>query len=108
MLEGYRAPPMAAPANPPSGGTSGQSAPVESAGSVATYNFVYKNHRGETALRRVIPIRVRWGATQWHPKTQWLLVAFDVDHRAEREFAMVDVSDVHGNSSLLIAPAEII
>jgi hypothetical protein len=68
----------------------------------APYVFTYKNHRGEIAQRRVVPISVRHGATQWHQRTQWLLKAFDLDHRAIREFAMADISEVEGDSQLLI------
>jgi len=51
----------------------------------------YTNYRGETANRRVIPIRIRFGSTKWHPEPQWLLEAFDLDRGADRAFAMRDV-----------------
>lgn len=51
----------------------------------------YTNYRGETADRRVIPIRIRFGSTKWHPEPQWLLEAFDLDRGADRSFAMRDV-----------------
>jgi hypothetical protein len=47
----------------------------------------YTNYRGETATRRISPISVRFGSTEWHPEEQWLLLAFDHDKQAEREFA---------------------
>lgn len=50
--------------------------------------FTYRNHRGKIAERRVRPISVRYGSTEWHPEPQWLLRAFDLDKQAEREFAM--------------------
>ena len=67
----------------------------------AAYKFLYRNHRGEEALRRVVPMSIRFGATEWHPKDQWLLRAFDLEKRAEREFAMADILRVDGNSALV-------
>lgn len=39
----------------------------------------YTNHRGETALRRIVPLHFRYGSTLWHPEAQWLLEVLDVD-----------------------------
>ncbi|MBO9428793.1 hypothetical protein [Sulfitobacter sp. R18_1] len=50
----------------------------------------YKNWRGETSVRTIIPISVRYGNTEWHPEMGWLMLAFDVDKQAEREFALKD------------------
>lgn len=44
-----------------------------------TVRIVYTNHRRETATRTIIPIRLWFGTTEWHPKPQWLVDAFDVD-----------------------------
>lgn len=52
----------------------------------------YRNWRGEVAIRTIVPIRMIWGATEWHPeKQQWLLQAVDQDKQAERTFAVVDI-----------------
>jgi predicted DNA-binding transcriptional regulator YafY len=51
----------------------------------------YRNHRGETALRRVLPLRLWYGATAWHPEPQWLLDAVDTERGVERSFALRDV-----------------
>jgi hypothetical protein len=51
----------------------------------------YTNHRGETANRRIVPIGIRFGSTEWHPEQQWLLEAFDLDRDATRSFAMRDI-----------------
>lgn len=50
----------------------------------------YTNYKGESALRTLIPKAVRFGTSEWHADAQWLLLAFDVDKQAEREFAMRD------------------
>lgn len=51
----------------------------------------YTNHRGERHLRRIVPSRVFWDRTKWHPEPQWLLEAFDVDKGAYRYFALQDI-----------------
>jgi len=53
--------------------------------------IVYTNYRGETAIRAILPRAIQFGATDWHPEPQWLLVAFDVEKQAERSFAMKDI-----------------
>jgi predicted DNA-binding transcriptional regulator YafY len=53
--------------------------------------IVYKNYRGETARRRIVPQRLWFGATKWHPDKQWLLDAIDVDKRSPRSFALRDI-----------------
>lgn len=53
--------------------------------------FTYRNWRGEVGHRSVYPIRMEWGATEWHPEPQWLLVAHDIEKGAERSFAVKDI-----------------
>lgn len=50
----------------------------------------YKNWRGEISTRKIQPIRLEFGATEWHPEPQWLLVATDIEKNAERSFALKD------------------
>jgi hypothetical protein len=49
----------------------------------------YKNHRGETAVRTIIPKSIRFGESQWH-SPQLLLLAYDVEKKLDREFAVKD------------------
>jgi hypothetical protein len=51
----------------------------------------YTNYRGHTDDRRIIPVGIRFGSTEWHPDEQWLLDAFDVDRGVDRSFALKDV-----------------
>ena len=51
----------------------------------------YRNHRGETADRTIIPMRIWYGATEWHPEDQWLLEALDVARNVVRDFAIADI-----------------
>jgi hypothetical protein len=55
-----------------------------------TVKLVYTNYRGETSERTIVPKSVRFGSTERHPEPQWLLLAFDVDKQADREFALKD------------------
>lgn len=53
----------------------------------------YRNYRGEIAARRVVPRRIWFGATEWHPGSQWILEALDLDKGAPRSFALKDILD---------------
>jgi hypothetical protein len=56
----------------------------------APVTLTYTNWRGETAERTILPQRVWFGATDWHPEPQWLLTAIDVEKGVERDFALKD------------------
>jgi len=56
-------------------------------------SVLYTNHRGITTLRRVIPRRIWFGHTEWHPGEQWLMDVFDLEKRAERSFAIADIKE---------------
>jgi predicted DNA-binding transcriptional regulator YafY len=51
----------------------------------------YTNWRGHRAERRIRPLDLRFGSSQWHLTDQWLLHALDVDKDEIREFAMRDI-----------------
>ena len=56
-----------------------------------TVKILYTNYRSETAIREIIPEKIWFGETEWHPEPQWLLDAFDVEKKASRSFAMKDI-----------------
>lgn len=58
----------------------------------------YTNHRGQTKDRRIIPEKIEFEMTQWHPKAQWILHAFDIDKNAKRSFALNDVQSWDGKA----------
>ncbi len=64
----------------------------------------YRNHRGEVADRRVVPSRLWFGSTSWHPESQWLLEAIDLDKGAVRDFAMRDILATLATDGFAIAP----
>jgi predicted DNA-binding transcriptional regulator YafY len=53
--------------------------------------FKYKNWEGKEAVRKVRPMKIWYGKTEWHPEEQWLLKAWDLDKDAERNFALKDI-----------------
>ncbi len=61
------------------------------------FTFLYLNHRGHRAIRRVQVLDMRWGTTEWYPKPGWLLRALDLDRNVEREFYMLNMSPTDGS-----------
>lgn len=53
--------------------------------------FGYTNWRGEYSVRRVMPVKLYWGASEYHKERQWLLLAYDVDREQDRTFAFKDM-----------------
>lgn len=53
--------------------------------------LIYRNWRGEVAARTILPKRIWYGQTDWHPESQWLLEAYDLEREAERSFALRDI-----------------
>lgn len=53
--------------------------------------ILYRNHRGETAVRHITPREVVFGETTYHHGKQWLLNATDHDKGAVRTFAMTEI-----------------
>jgi hypothetical protein len=52
----------------------------------------YTNWRGERAVRRIRPTgRVAFENNEWHPETQWLLEAVDLETMSTRTFAMANI-----------------
>ena len=51
----------------------------------------YVNWKGERAKRLIVPGRVHFGVTEWHPEEQYLLDAHDVEKDAQRTFALKDI-----------------
>jgi predicted DNA-binding transcriptional regulator YafY len=53
--------------------------------------ILYTNHRGEASWRKILPHRLHFGSTEYHPGPQWLLDAYDVGKEADRTFALKDI-----------------
>ncbi len=56
---------------------------------------VYENHRGEVGNRRITPLHVWFGTTQWEADRtpQWLLHVYCHDRKAYRDFAMARIRE---------------
>lgn len=52
--------------------------------------LLYTNYKGETSIRDVRPLSVREGKNKWHPEVQWLILVYDWDKKATREYALKD------------------
>lgn len=53
----------------------------------------YRNYRGEWGLRNISPISARFGTSAYHKQEQLLIMAYDHDKQAIREFAAKDFCD---------------
>ena len=51
---------------------------------------IYKNYRGETSLRTIIPLEFHYGLTEYHKEEQWLMKVWDLDKNAFRDYALKD------------------
>ena len=53
--------------------------------------IIYKNWRGETSERELIPINLIFESNEWHPEPQWLMEAYDLNKNKKRKFAIKDI-----------------
>jgi hypothetical protein len=80
-----------------------------------TYEFVYTNHRGETAKRLVIFQGLDYGSNDWHPTPCWLLRGKDLERQASRSFDLAKIDtdslrefDVAAYFAGLAAPTDLV
>jgi hypothetical protein len=57
----------------------------------------YKNWKGTIRTREIRPVRVEWGASEWHPEQQWLLIAVDMEDGKQKMFALKDCDFRHSD-----------
>jgi hypothetical protein len=55
----------------------------------------YLNYRNEISMRYIVPIAQRYGTSNWHKDPQWLMIAYDVEKKDYREFALRDMIPIH-------------
>ena len=63
----------------------------------------YTNWRGHTSFRRIIPVEVWFGSTEYHKEPQWLLKAVCYVNFAMRDFAL---KDIHSWESTFLEAAD--
>jgi predicted DNA-binding transcriptional regulator YafY len=51
----------------------------------------YTNWRGQRSTRVILPKRIAFKKSEWHPEAQWVVTAYDYGKEAERDFAMKDI-----------------
>lgn len=67
-------------------------------------SFEYTNYRGETTIRRGLPISFRWGTTDWHKEEGYLFKMLDLDKGEIREFALKDCDFTKTDTTFGIVP----
>lgn len=70
--------------------------------------FWYRNHRGEEGYRRVRPISLRYGTSDYYKEPQWLLLALDLEKDAEREFALAQAARPVGRCLMQFATGALV
>ena len=50
----------------------------------------YTNWKGETRVRTILPIKLEFLATKYHPEKQWTILAVDPEDGKEKNFALKD------------------
>jgi hypothetical protein len=63
----------------------------------------YTNWKGSRRPRRITPLEIFFGSTQWHPDAQWLIHARDEDTGEERDFAFSGFLQPAGNDAAVAA-----
>lgn len=53
--------------------------------------ILYTNYKGKTAIRKIVPKTIEFSCNEWHKEEQWLMVAYDVEKKADRTFAIKDI-----------------
>jgi hypothetical protein len=54
----------------------------------------YKNWKGETLERNVLPLgKLEFKSTTYHPTPQWILPVYDLDKKALRDYALADIEE---------------
>lgn len=57
--------------------------------SLIKVKVLYTNWKGETRAREIIPVRLWYGSTKWHPEDQYLLEAVDCEDNRSKDFALL-------------------
>ena len=58
------------------------------------WTVLYTDWRGETGVRHIDVIYIRFGSSNFHDEPQWLVRALDLDKDTEWEFALKDMRPI--------------
>lgn len=53
--------------------------------------LIYENYKGVVAERCVIPLSIFFGVTEYHRQSGYMLHSWDIEKKAYRDFALVNV-----------------
>lgn len=51
----------------------------------------YTNWRGIRGTRRILPVHLWFGSTEFHSKAQWMIRSIDLDRQETRDFSLATV-----------------
>lgn len=51
----------------------------------------YTNWRGERSTRKIGPLRIDFTSNEWHPESQWMVQAVDIEKGEKRWFALDNI-----------------
>jgi predicted DNA-binding transcriptional regulator YafY len=55
--------------------------------------LLYKNWRGESSERNIIPISIKYGSNEYHKDMQWLMRVYDLDKNDYRDYSLRDINE---------------
>lgn len=64
----------------------------------APVTIFFTDSSGVNRERSVIPQRVWYGCTEWYPKEQWLLDAYDTERHVVRSFSLATIKGFDGHT----------
>lgn len=53
--------------------------------------FEYKNWKGALSTRKIIPIKIWYGESDYHASAQWFIRALDIEKQENRDFAIQNI-----------------
>ena len=56
-----------------------------------TIEVLYKNWRGEIGVRKILPLDIYFGSSEFHKEQQWLMKVWDLDKEDYRTYALKDI-----------------
>ena len=57
----------------------------------STVEIDYTNYKGIRRIRTIIPFKIKFCTSEWHPEKQWILFATDIETKTLKQFAIKDI-----------------
>jgi len=54
-------------------------------------SIIYTNYKGIISYRSIIPKKIIFSSNKWHKEQQWLLIAYDIEKKTDRTFAIKNI-----------------